>query len=43
MRAVLGKEIGRIAEMRAYLKTPQGGHECTPEEIKDFTQEILSS
>jgi hypothetical protein len=43
VRAAPGNEIGRIAEIRAHLKTPQGGHECMPEEIKDFTQEILSS
>jgi hypothetical protein len=43
VRAAPGKEIGTDAEMSEHLKRPQGGHECTPEEIKDFTMEILSS
>lgn len=41
-RAALGKEISRKSEMKAHLKTAQGGNKRTPEKIKDLIEQILS-
>ncbi len=41
-RTKKGKEIGRIKEMRAHLKTTQGGHQCSSEEIEELIKQILS-
>jgi hypothetical protein len=42
VRAAPGREIGRKSEMEAHLKTARGGHQCTPEQINDLIQQILS-
>lgn len=42
VRAAPGKEIGRKHEMVAHLTTKRGGHQCTPEEIEELIQQILS-